>query len=37
MPAFAKGTLQMAESVAAATERGVTSIVVVGDAVPAVH
>jgi len=37
MPAFAKGTLQMAEAVAAATARGATSIVGGGDSVAAVH
>jgi phosphoglycerate kinase len=37
MSAFAKGTLQMAESVAAATKRGATSIVGGGDSVAAVH
>ena len=37
MPAFANGTLQMARAVAAATERGATSIVGGGDSVAAVH
>lgn len=37
MPAFAKGTLQMAEAVAAATARGATSIIGGGDSVAAVH
>jgi len=37
MPAFAKGTLQMASAVAAATERGATSIVGGGDSVAALH
>jgi len=37
MPAFAKGTLQVARAVAAATEAGATSIVGGGDSVAAVH
>jgi phosphoglycerate kinase len=37
MPAFSRGTLQMAEAVAAATERGATSIIGGGDSVAAVH
>ena len=37
MPAFAQGTLQMANAVAAATTRGATSIVGGGDSVAAVH
>jgi phosphoglycerate kinase len=37
MPAFAKGTLQVAKAVAAATESGATSIVGGGDSVAAVH
>jgi phosphoglycerate kinase len=37
MPAFAKGTLQVARAVAAATEAGGTSIVGGGDSVAAVH
>jgi phosphoglycerate kinase len=37
MPAFAKGTLQMAGAVAAATDRGATSIVGGGDSVAALH
>jgi len=37
MPAFAKGTLEMAKAVAAATAHGATSIVGGGDSVAAVH
>jgi phosphoglycerate kinase len=37
MPAFAKGTVQIAEAVAAATSRGATSIVGGGDSVAALH
>ena len=37
MPAFARGTLEMAQAVAAATARGATSIVGGGDSVAAVH
>ncbi len=37
MPAFAKGTLEIAKAVAAATDRGATSIVGGGDSVAAVH
>jgi phosphoglycerate kinase len=37
MPAFARGTLQMAGAVAAATASGATSIVGGGDSVAAVH
>jgi phosphoglycerate kinase len=37
MPAFARGTLQVAEAVAAATTAGATSIVGGGDSVAAVH
>ncbi len=37
MPAFAKGTLQVAESVAAATSRGAISIIGGGDSVAAAH
>ena len=37
MPAFSRGTLQMAEAVAAATTRGATSIIGGGDSVAAVH
>jgi phosphoglycerate kinase len=37
MPAFARGTLEMADAVAAATSRGATSIVGGGDSVAAVH
>ena len=37
MPAFAKGTLGVAEAVAAATDSGATSIVGGGDSVAAVH
>jgi phosphoglycerate kinase len=37
MPAFARGTLEIAKSVAAATDRGATSIVGGGDSVAAVH
>jgi phosphoglycerate kinase len=37
MPAFAKGTLEIAKAVAAATSSGATSIVGGGDSVAAVH
>ena len=37
MPPFAKGTLEIAKAVAAATEAGATSIVGGGDSVAAVH
>jgi len=37
MPAFAKGTLEVAKAVAAATENGATSIVGGGDSVSAIH
>jgi phosphoglycerate kinase len=37
MPAFAKGTLEIAKAVAAATDVGATSIVGGGDSVAAVH
>jgi phosphoglycerate kinase len=37
MPAFAKGTLEIARAVAAATEKGATSIVGGGDSVAAIH
>jgi phosphoglycerate kinase len=37
MPAFAKGTLEIAKAVAAATTAGATSIVGGGDSVAAVH
>jgi len=37
MPAFARGTLQMANAVAAATTAGAVSIVGGGDSVAAVH
>jgi len=37
MPAFAKGTLEVAKAVAAATENGATSIVGGGDSVAAIH
>jgi phosphoglycerate kinase len=37
MPAFAKGTLEIAKAVAAATDSGATSIVGGGDSVAAVH
>ena len=37
MPAFAKGTLEIAEAVAAATTAGATSIIGGGDSVAAVH
>src|SRR5882724_10799935 len=37
MPAFAKGTLELAKAVAAATAAGATSIVSGGDSVAAVH
>jgi phosphoglycerate kinase len=37
MPAFAKGTLEIAKAVAAATNAGATSIVGGGDSVAAVH
>ncbi len=37
MPAFAKGTLEIARAVAGATERGATSIVGGGDSVAAAH
>jgi phosphoglycerate kinase len=37
MPAFAKGTLEIAKAVAAATDAGATSIVGGGDSVAAAH
>ncbi len=37
MPAFARGTIEMARAIAAATSRGATSIVGGGDSVAAVH
>ena len=37
MPAFSRGTLEMAAAVAAATTRGATSIIGGGDSVAAVH
>jgi len=37
MPAFAKGTLEIAQAVAAATAKGATSIVGGGDSVAAIH
>jgi phosphoglycerate kinase len=37
MPAFAKGTLEIAKAVAAATTQGATSIIGGGDSVAAVH
>ena len=37
MPKFARGTMEIAEAVAAATSRGATSIVGGGDSVAAVH
>lgn len=37
MPAFAKGTLEIAKAVAAATGAGATSIIGGGDSVAAVH
>ncbi len=37
MPAFARGTIEMAQAVAAATSRGATSIVGGGDSVAAIH
>jgi len=37
MPAFSRGTLEMAAAVAAATARGATSIIGGGDSVAAVH
>jgi len=37
MPAFARGTLEIAQAVAAATAAGATSIVGGGDSVAAVH
>src|SRR5437773_10648732 len=37
MPAFARGTLEIAKAVADATSRGATSIVGGGDSVAAVH
>ena len=37
MPAFAKGTLEIAKAVAAATSAGATSIVGGGDSVAAIH
>jgi len=37
MPAFAKGTLEIAKAVAAATDHGATSIIGGGDSVAAVH
>jgi phosphoglycerate kinase len=37
MPAFARGTIEMAQAIAAATARGATSIVGGGDSVAAIH
>ena len=37
MPAFARGTIEMAQAIAAATSRGATSIVGGGDSVAAIH
>ena len=37
MPAFAKGTLEMAKAVAEATDAGAISIVGGGDSVAAMH
>jgi phosphoglycerate kinase len=37
MPVFAKGTLEIARAVAAATAKGATSIVGGGDSVAAIH
>jgi phosphoglycerate kinase len=37
IPAFSKGTLEIARAVAAATEKGATSIVGGGDSVAAIH
>jgi phosphoglycerate kinase len=37
MPAFSRGTLEMAAAVAAATERGATSVIGGGDSVAAAH
>jgi len=37
MPAFAKGTLEIARAVAAATSKGATSIIGGGDSVAAIH
>ena len=37
MPAFARGTIEMARAIAAATARGATSIVGGGDSVAAIH
>jgi phosphoglycerate kinase len=37
MPAFARGTIEMANAIAAATAHGATSIVGGGDSVAAVH
>jgi phosphoglycerate kinase len=37
MPAFAKGTLEIARAVAAATAKGATSIIGGGDSVAAIH
>jgi phosphoglycerate kinase len=37
MPAFARGTLEIARAVAAATDTGATTIVGGGDSVAAIH
>jgi phosphoglycerate kinase len=37
MPVFARGTIEMAQAIAAATSRGATSIVGGGDSVAAIH
>jgi len=37
MPAFARGTIELAQAIAAATTRGATSIVGGGDSVAAIH